>query len=71
MIAGCLDSIGVPIAIEDASGNQTIVFSGSAPHYGEGGFETVIPDPGRYTVTMDGETVRVDVKDETVFIHTN
>ena len=71
MIAGCLDSIGVPIAIEDASGNQTIVFSGSAPHYGEGGFETIIPDPGRYTVTMDGETVRVEVKDETVFIHTN
>ena len=71
MIAGCVEFMGAPISIVDANGNQTIVFSGSAPHYGEGGFETIVQEPGWYTVAIDGLSVQVEVQEETVFIHTN
>ncbi len=69
MIAGCLETAGVVVSIEDEHGTKTLVFSGSAPHYGEGGFETVVDEDGCYTVSIDGEAVRVEVCGNTVFIH--
>ncbi|MBI4785791.1 MAG: SpoIID/LytB domain-containing protein [Chloroflexi bacterium] len=68
MIAGCLPSAGVVVSIEDAKKNKTLVFSGSAPHYGEGGFETIVGEDGRYVVAIDGERVEVKVEGDTVFI---
>ncbi len=69
MIAGCLAAAGTRVTIEDALGNQTLVFSGSAPHYGVGGFETVLDEDGRYIISIDGESIPVDVQGDTVFIH--
>ncbi len=69
MIAGCLSSAGIVVQIVDARGNQTLVFSGSAPHYGEGGFETLLDEDGRYMVSIDGQEIPVDVQGDTVFIH--
>jgi hypothetical protein len=50
-------------------GHQTLIFSGSAPHYGAGGFETVVGEDGRYVVTIYAEQVSVDVTGDTAFIH--
>ena len=71
MIAGCLPEQGVSILIEDPRGNKTVTASGSAPHYGEGGFETMVEEDGRYLVTLDDQVVEVNVTGETVFLHVN
>lgn len=69
MIAGCLTRAGVAVTIEDAQGNQTVVFSGSAPHYGAGGFETLVAEDGRYFVFIDEQVLEVNVSGDTVFVH--
>ncbi len=69
MIAGCLSRAGIVVAIENGDGHTTFVFSGSAPHYGEGGFETMVDQDGTYHVTIEGETLEAQVEGETVFIH--
>ncbi len=69
IIAGCLAEVGVAILIEDPQGNKIVTQSGSAPHYGEGGFETSVERDGRYLVTLDDQVVEVQVDGETVFIH--
>ena len=69
MIAGCLARAGIVVSIENGNGHKTLVFSGSAPHYGEGGFETIIDEDGVYHVSIEGEILQVQVKSETVFIH--
>ncbi len=69
MIAGCLNCAGVVVTIEDSCGNKTLVFSGSAPHYGEGGFETMLDEDGRYIVSIEEQEIAVDVQGDTVFIH--
>ncbi len=69
MIAGCLSRAGIVISIEDAKGNKTLAFSGSAPHYGEGGFEAIVDEDGAYRVLIDGQTIQVTVRGETAFIH--
>jgi hypothetical protein len=69
MIAGALPRAGVRITIYDARGAQTVVFSGSAPHYGNGGFETIVAEDGTYLVSIDGHLIEVHLQDETVFIH--
>ncbi len=71
MIAGCLPEIGITILIEDPRGNKAVTLSGSAPHYGEGGFETIVEEDGRYLVTLDDQVVEIHVDGETVFIHAN
>jgi hypothetical protein len=71
MIAGCLPEPGVSILIEDPQGNKTVTISGSAAHYGEGGFETIVDEDGRYLVTLEDQVVEVHVAGETVFIHVN
>jgi len=69
MIAGCLEQPGAEIIIEDAWGNRRVVLSGSAPHYGAGGFETLVDEDGIYRVTIHAQTLEVQVSDETAFIH--
>jgi hypothetical protein len=69
IIAGCLAEVGVAILIEDPQGNKIVTQSGSAPYYGEGGFETSVDGDGRYLVTLDDQIVEVQVDGETVFIH--
>ena len=69
MIAGCLSAAGIVVTIEDGAGNKTYVFSGCAPHYGDGGFETMIAEDGRYTVTIEDEELEVEVVGNTIFIH--
>ena len=68
-IAGCLPGSGIQVSIKDEQGNETLVFTGSAPHYGDGGFEMVVEDGGRYFVSVDEETIEVNVRGDTVFIH--
>jgi hypothetical protein len=69
MIAGSLPQSGMTILIEDGHGNKTVVQSGSAGHYGEGGFELMVEEDGRYLVTIDDQVIEVQVDGETVFIH--
>ena len=69
MIAGCLATSGVAIAIEEPNGNRTVVYSGNAPHYGEGGFEQTVEQDGMYRVIIDGQSIEVMVQEETAFIH--
>ncbi len=71
MIAGCLPDAGISISIEDPHGNKTITLSGSAAHYGDGGFEAMVEEDGRYLITVDDQVVEVNVNGETVFIHVN
>ncbi|HEX7588226.1 MAG TPA: SpoIID/LytB domain-containing protein [Anaerolineae bacterium] len=71
MIAGCLPEPGVSILIEGPQGNKIVTASGSAVHYGEGGFETMVEEDGRYLVTLDDQVVEVNVTGETVFLHVN
>ncbi len=68
MIAGCLPTKGIIISIQDSHGHKTLVFSGSAPHYGEGGFETVVTDDGKYVVSIEGEEIEVEVMGGTAFL---
>jgi hypothetical protein len=69
MIAGTLPEAGIEIVIEDSHGNKTAVMSGSAEHYGGGGFELMVEEDGRYLVTIDDQVVEVQVDGETVFIY--
>lgn len=69
MIAGCLPAAGVVVRLQDPHGSETLVFSGSAPHYGEGGFETMVGEDGHYIVAIGEEQVEVQVQGDTVFIH--
>jgi hypothetical protein len=69
IIAGCLSIPGIMITVLDQRGNETLVMSGSAPHYGEGGFETVVEDDGCYVVWIDGEAIKLEVQADTAFIH--
>ena len=71
MIAGCLPDAGISISIEDPHGKKTVMLSGSATHYGDGGFEAVVEEDGRYLITVDDQVVEVNVNGETVFIHVN
>lgn len=68
MIAGCLSCAGTAISIEDARGNKLLVFSGCAPHYGDGGFETVVDEDGCYIVCIDDQQIEVNVRGGTAFI---
>jgi hypothetical protein len=69
MIAGCLPHPDIAIVIEDVEGAKQIVFSGSAAHYGAGGFETSVEADGRYFVTVGKYTFEVSINDDTAFIH--
>ena len=69
MIAGNLPRADIAIVIEDVEGNKQLIFSGSAPHYGAGGFETPVEADGRYFVSMGSHSFEVSVNDDTVFIH--
>ncbi len=69
MIAGCLPEAGIAILIEDPQGNKIVTMSGIAGHYGEGGFETMVDEDGRYLVTLDDQVIEVHISGETVFIH--
>lgn len=69
MIAGCLETVGVPIVIQEPNGNTLTVYSGSAKHYGAGGFETFVNQDGVYRVMIDGQTIEVKMDGETIFIH--
>ena len=68
MIAGCLARAGVELEIEDARGWKMSVFSGSAPHYGEGGFEIAVSADGFYTVHVESKVIEVSLREETVFL---
>lgn len=69
MIAGNLPRSGIVVVIETSEGKQTLVFSGTAPHYGEGGFETIVDEDGVYRVLIEGQTIEVKLQGETAFIH--
>ena len=69
MIAGSLGEVGIPITVTDPHGNQTLVTSGNATHYGEGGFETLALEDGHYLVSIEGQVIQVEMQGETVFIH--
>ena len=69
MIAGNLPRAGIVVTIQASDGKQTLAFSGTAPHYGEGGFETIIDQDGVYRVIIEGQTIEVKVQGETAFIH--
>jgi len=69
MICGALPRAGVVVMIEDTRGENTIVYSGSARHYGEGGFELVVSEDGKYLVTIGGRGIEIEVQSDTVFIH--
>jgi len=69
MIAGCLARAGIVVSIENGDGHKTLVFSGTAAHYGEGGFETMVDEDGTYHVTIENEMLEVQVRGETVFLH--
>ena len=69
MIAGSLEAAGIPITVTDPHGNRTTVMSGNAPHYGEGGFETIALEDGSYLVSIEGQITEVTMQGETVFIH--
>ncbi len=68
MIAGCLSRAGMKVEIEDVRGWKLTVFSGSAPHYGEGGFEIQVQEDGYYTVNVEGKVIEVSLRGETVFL---
>ncbi|MBI3741424.1 MAG: hypothetical protein HY257_06675, partial [Chloroflexi bacterium] len=59
----------IAIVVEDVDENKTIVFSGNAPQYGAGGFETPVEADGRYFVTIAKFSFEVSVNGDTVFIH--
>lgn len=69
MICGALPRAGVVVMIEDAHGENLIVYSGTAPQYGEGGFELAVAEDGKYIVTIGGQPIDVQVQGDTVFIN--
>ena len=69
MICGAMPRAGIVVMIGDTHGENTIVYSGSAPQYGEGGFEMAVAEDGKYMVTIGGRGIEVEVQDDTVFIH--
>jgi hypothetical protein len=71
MIAGRLACAGLVVGVEDEHGNKTTLLSGSAPHYGVGGFEKVVDEDGRYFISIDDQVIEVNVQGDTVFIHAN
>lgn len=68
VIAGCLKHAGLQIEIEDIRGHKTVVYSGSAPHYGAGGFEAAVEGDGFYSVSIDGKIIEVNLRGETAFL---
>ncbi|MBM3129011.1 MAG: SpoIID/LytB domain-containing protein [Chloroflexi bacterium] len=68
MICGALPRANVVVMIENSRGENTIVYSGTAPQYGEGGFELAIAEDGKYAVTIGGQLIDVEVQSDTVFI---
>jgi hypothetical protein len=68
VIAGSLMRAGLKVEIEDVRGHKTTVYTGSAPHYGEGGFEAAVEGDGFYTVTVGGRVIEVNVRGETAFL---
>ncbi|MBI5302878.1 MAG: hypothetical protein HY868_12140, partial [Chloroflexi bacterium] len=69
MIAGALPRRGITLVIQDPQGNQTKLVSGTAPQYGDGGFEYPATEDGLYLVTIGGRVIEVNVQGETAFIH--
>ncbi len=69
LIAGSLPRADIAIVIEDVDGDKQVVFSGSAPAYGTGGFEIPVQADGRYFVSMGSHSFEVHVSGDTVFIH--
>ena len=69
MIAGTLPRRGITLLIQDPQGNQKKIVSGTAPQYGDGGFEYRVEADGLYLVTIGGRTIEVQVQGETAFIH--
>ncbi len=69
IIAGSLPSAGQKVTIRGERGPETTVSSGSAPHYGVGGFEILVGGDGRYFVEIADQLLEVQVKGDTVFIH--
>jgi len=63
-----LPHAGVPVEIEDMRGSKTTVYTGSAPHYGEGGFEAPVESDGYYTVNVNGKIIEIYLRGETVFL---
>jgi hypothetical protein len=68
MIAGCLSRAGVEIEIENAQGWKMKVYSGSAAHYGEGGFEVALAEDGYCTVHVEDRIIELNIRGETVFL---
>ena len=68
MICGALPRANVVVMIESSRGENAIVYSGTAPHYGEGGFELAVAEDGKYAVTIGGQLIDVEVQSDTVFI---
>jgi len=69
MIAGTLPRRGITLMIQDPQGNQKKLVSGTAPQYGDGGFEHRVEEDGVYQVTIGGRVIEVPVRGETAFIH--
>jgi stage II sporulation SpoD-like protein len=68
VIAGSLKRAGMKVEIEDIRGHKTTVYTGSAPHYGAGGFEAAVEGDGFYTVTVGDKIIEVNVRGETAFL---
>ncbi len=68
MICGALPRADIVILIENPHGENTVVYSGTAPQYGVGGFEFPVTENGKYIVTIGGQSLAVQVQDDTVFI---
>jgi hypothetical protein len=68
MICGALPRADIVILIENPRGENCVVYSGTAPQYGVGGFELPVAENGKYIVTIGGQSLAVQVQDDTVFI---
>lgn len=68
MICGALPRADIVVLIENPRGEHTVVYSGTAPQYGVGGFELPVTENGKYIVTIGGQSLAIQVEDETVFI---
>lgn len=68
MICGALPRADIVILIENPRGENRVVYSGTAPQYGVGGFELPVAENGKYIVTIGGQSLAVHVQDDTVFI---
>lgn len=69
MICGALPRANVVVMIETPRGETLVAYSGTAPQYGEGGFEVLVSEDGKYIVTIGGQAISVNVQEDTVFIH--